>query len=435
MTTDHDEPTPPTFGRVAALWLEAREADLAAGRLSLSTLRLYRRLIRKRIVPLLGDQPLDQLCNADIDRLRQRLQHWPAEGSHACSLVKRLLRFADAENLCSTPADGSRSRRWPSPPVCPGLGLVDAQTPMVDVTRQWLAERHEQLVAGELALASYRHYEKAVRRYVLPQLGTVPLGDITRTHLRQLLANNRQRPAAANVAVDVTRRILGHAIEHGARLPQGNAARGIRKLPELASSRPASRTVVLRILQATTEIRAGRSTACHPSIAATVQLIATTGCRPSEARTLQWDHVDLSHGDFGCLRLPRHKTSRRTGEKTIVLGRLSRGVVLSLEPDRPDDVQWVFPSHRRSGQPYCDFHRGWQSILELAQVGHVRLRDLRSGLATNANDLGVPAELIQQMLGHARIETTMKYIRISSSRVARAYDHVHGAVFRGEGLR
>nr|MCH9681756.1 tyrosine-type recombinase/integrase [Deltaproteobacteria bacterium] len=159
--------------------------------------------------------------------------------------------------------------------------------------------------------------------------------------------------------------------------------------------------------------------------------IATTGCRPSEARNLRWDHVDLSHGDYGCLRLPRHKTSRRTGEKTIVLGQLSRGVLLSLNPDGPDDMQWVFPSHRRSGHPYRDFYRGWQSILELAQVGHVQLRDLRSGLATNANDLGVPAELIQQMLGHARLETTMRYIRISSSRVARAYDHVHGAIFRG----
>ncbi|MCH9682182.1 MAG: tyrosine-type recombinase/integrase [Deltaproteobacteria bacterium] len=345
--------------------------------------------------------------------------------------MKRVLRFAEAENLFSVRAEGSHSRRWPASPNCSALELVDAQTPMVDVARHWLAERHDQLVAGELALASYRHYEKAVRLYVLPQLGGLPLGDITRGHVRKLLAHNRQRPAAANVAVDVTRRIVAHAIERGAPLPHGNAARGIRKLPELASSRPASRAVVLRILHATTEIRAGQSTACHPSIAATVQLIATTGCRPSEARTLQWDHVDLGHGDYGCLRLPRHKTSRRTGTKTIVLGQLSRGVLLSLNPEDPDDVQWVFPSHRRSGHPYCDFYRGWQSILELAGVGHVQLRDLRSGLATNANDLGVPAELIQQMLGHARLETTMRYIRISSSRVARAYDHVHGAMFRG----
>jgi integrase len=169
---------------------------------------------------------------------------------------------------------------------------------------------------------------------------------------------------------------------------------------------------------------------CHPTAAAIFQMVALTGARPSEIRDLEWVSVDLAR-EPSVLRLHRHKTVRLIGEKTIVLSPLARGVLVSLNPRSPEHPRWVFPSHvrGRGGEPYNDITKPWRRVAAAAGVGRINLRDLRSGAATNAYDKGVPVELVQRMLGHRSLATTLKYTHISPHKVADAYSVMLSSVF------
>lgn len=298
-------------------------------------------------------------------------------------------------------------------------------TTFADRAHAWLQDKEEQHATGELAYHTIVSYRRTVG-VIVDALGNVPIRQVGREHLRRMHADNRHRPSVANQALDIVRRILREAEEDGFRERGSAPAMRIRHHAELASSRPAAPRDVLRVYLTCAEVRAGRLPLCHPTTAALFQLVALTGARPSEIRDLEWPCVDLE-GDPPVLRLSRHKTARTVGEKTIILTALARGVLVSLRP--PAHARWVFPSHVRPGSPYHDISKPWRRVAAAAGLNRTNLRDLRSGLATNAYERGVPVELIQQMLGHRSMMTTLRYTKISPHKVADAYATVQSAVF------
>lgn len=211
----------------------------------------------------------------------------------------------------------------------------------------------------------------------------------------------------------------------------GPRQRCIRHHAEAAAKRPAAPNDVLRAFMTCASIRAGHLNVCHPTLAALFQLVALTGARPSEIRTLEWPWVFFEEdpSEPSLLRLPKHKTARATGEKTIVLSPMARGVLLSLNPREPDHPRWVFPSHENPGNPYRDIGKPWRRVASVAGLGRCNLRDLRSGTATNAYGSGVPIELVQQMLGHRSLTTTLGYTKISPRKVYQAYLGLQQEIF------
>lgn len=295
----------------------------------------------------------------------------------------------------------------------------------------WLKDRTEQHQAGELADNTYALYERIIRLILIPELGSLRLDQISKSEIRLVHGRNQHRPAAANFALGITRRIYEEARDSGIPLPHGNPARGIRPHAELGSSRPLDVGAVFAVFSACAEVRAGRSDVCHATLAALYQLIAVTGCRPAELRRLRWEEVDLLYGEYGVLWLTAHKTKRAIGRKQVVLGPLARGILLSLNPERPEHPEWVFPSHVRPGKPYREIHRSWGRLADEAKVGRACLRDLRSGTATNAYAQGVPLELIREMLCHKSISTTVGYTKIPPARVGKAFAQLDLAILNG----
>lgn len=312
----------------------------------------------------------------------------------------------------------------------------DAPTTFKILALAWLSAREEDHRVDELALNSIRLYRRLITKRLIPLLGDLDVAEIGIADLRHVLRALARTPAEANHALALARRLLLVAEDKGLRAPGTNFSRRIRRHPELASSNPASPEITRELFRRCAEIRAGRMDLCHPNQAALFQAVMTTGARPSEIRECRWSQVEISQlalwdtDGFATLHLERHKTARSSGMKTIVLGPMARGVFLSMRAgdDAGDDP--VFPSHRNAGRPYNDINKAWRVVADYSgSTRGVCLRDFRSGMATNAYDLDVPLEQIQEMLGHEKIETTRGYTHISHRKIANAYQRNNASVF------
>jgi integrase/recombinase XerD len=134
------------------------------------------------------------------------------------------------------------------------------------------------------------------------------------------------------------------------------------------------------------------------------------GLRISEARSLRVEDVDSK-------RMLLHIRGAKRGKDRFVLlsPRLLaalRGYWAEAKPRGP----YLFP-RERSQQPVSN--DAVRKVLKraLAEVGfkkHVTLHSLRHGFATHLLEDGTDIRLIQALLGHASIETTAHYTRVST---------------------
>lgn len=128
--------------------------------------------------------------------------------------------------------------------------------------------------------------------------------------------------------------------------------------------------------------------------------LVTTGCRPREARLMQWSHLHLESGRWD---IPLTKTRRPH--------------ILMLPPELVTRLQQL--SHHgdsvfsgRSGQPWSasTMQRIWTRIRTRAGLPDVQMRDLRRTVASWLEEEGVAITDIGQVLNHASQRTTIWYL-------------------------
>ena len=143
--------------------------------------------------------------------------------------------------------------------------------------------------------------------------------------------------------------------------------------------------------------------ALPPRAGRILRFIAATGCRPDEACRLQWKHVKLPLGR--CI-LPRHKTSKKTGEpRRIPLTPESLAVLREDRRDIKPDDEHVFLS--RFNRPYTV--QGLRSIM-MKHVGATTY-DLRHTFAQAMIDQGYSREQVAAFLGQRTSRMVDEYAR------------------------
>lgn len=139
-----------------------------------------------------------------------------------------------------------------------------------------------------------------------------------------------------------------------------------------------------------------------------IRLLLHTGCRLREILHLRWTEVDFERK---ILKLPDSKT----GKKTVYLSDEALAIIQSL----PRTSSFVIAGNNPS-QPRKDLKRPWSAITRHAELGGVRIHDLRHTFASHALSQGVPIPVIGKLLGHRNIDTTMRYAHLSSAPLHRA---------------
>jgi integrase len=253
------------------------------------------------------------------------------------------------------------------------------------------------------------HYRLALRRYILPALGSKPLDAVTTTDVQRLQNSLRSKPSMANYV----RCVLGVMFTKADTWQvstRRNPVDAVGRFRERAVERfltPEEREQLEAVLQACENTPPAQSGHMNQDAAWAVRLLALTGMRRDEVLDLTWPQIDWRQG---MLRLPDSKT----GKRDVVVS----DEVLTLLREIADAKHT--PKHgrvvcSRTGQKLKSLNVTWRRVRQLAGLGDVRLHDLRHSVASDAIMNGVPLEVVGKMLGHRNYHTTQRYAHIADT--------------------
>jgi len=274
---------------------------------------------------------------------------------------------------------------------------------------RWLADSARPAVRP----TTYRLYSDLVRLHVVPHLGGVRLGRLGPAHVQHLLSVLEQAGASLRTRQKVYRllhRALKVAVQWG--LASRNACQAVA-CPR--GPRPA--------VQAFTPEEVGRllAAARGERLEALIVLAVATGLRQGELFGLRWQDVHLAEGTLSV----HHQLSELAGRLWLSEPKTAasrRQVVL------PQAAVRALQEHRRrmlaegrvrpEGFVFCDtdggplrksnfLRRVWYPLLERAGLPRGPFHRARHTTASLLLARGVHPKLVQALLGHSRVSTTL----------------------------
>jgi integrase len=148
-----------------------------------------------------------------------------------------------------------------------------------------------------------------------------------------------------------------------------------------------------------------------------VRFAMYTGRRMSEILKLEWPEVNLDTSGMVTFKAENTKSGKR---QTVPLNDKALRVLKAAQEDvlPQSNCGYVFLS-KHARLFYGSFHRDWQCLRKKArETGvlsrHYRFHDLRHTAASRWVSNGVSIYMVQKLLGHADIKTTMRYAHCDS---------------------
>lgn len=265
-------------------------------------------------------------------------------------------------------------------------------------------------------------YERQLEAYLLPELGSTKVADVTRAQISRLHLRLRETPYQANRVLAMCSAFFTWAIRHGYRPDQANPCRLVERFPEEGRERFLSLEEYRRLgaalkvaeteglplegdaLENARKYGFAERTLPNPMAVAAIRLLLFTGCRFSEIVTLRWKDVDEERR---ILTLRESKTGK--GERPLNLPALEVLRGLPREAGSP----FVFPGIKRKA-PLTSVRRLWHRIREHAGLKDVRLHDLRHSFASVGAAAGASLPIIGGLLGHTQARTTQRYAHLAN---------------------
>ena len=328
------------------------------------------------------------------------------------------------------------------------LGAVETGIDPIEVRRSARGVRTLKEVASDfmrLHVASkrkgrtYEEYERLLRVHILPVLGTRRVLDIKRTDIARLHTAISDRPSAANRALALISSIWNWAARREEVPFAANPAKGIERNPEqgrerFLTSREFSRLGdALRAAETTglpwsidrskpgakhVPKSGSQHTVVDPFAVAAIRLLILTGARLREVLHARWEHVDTERG---ILFLPDSKT----GKKPVYLSAAALAVLRDLP--RIEGNPHIIPG-KNEGAPRVDLKGPWEAITRAANLGGLRIHDLRHSFASLGAGASLGLPIIGKLLGHAHAATTQRYAHLDADPMRRAVNTIGATI-------
>jgi len=256
-----------------------------------------------------------------------------------------------------------------------------------------------------------------MRDHLAPHIGRIRLAKLTPADVQRLVnslhASGLSAKSVANIH-GVLRSALNQAVRWG------DLARNVATLVSLPRD-PVSEIEPFTPEEAVAFLEAIRG----DRLETVFTVILALGLRRGEALGLRWDDVDLENGTLTVRRSLRRQDGRLTlvepkttrGRRTLVLPQFA---LTSLQGHRKRQVQerllagagwtdtdFVFTSTVGTAIDPDNLSHRFKRILEKAGLRPQRLHDLRHCAATLMLIQNVPARVVQEILGHAHVSTTL----------------------------
>lgn len=232
-----------------------------------------------------------------------------------------------------------------------------------------------------------------------------PLVHVTTDDLRLYLAEYQQRSGCSKANIDNVRRILSSFFawledeDYILKSP-------VRRIHKIRTTKAVKETYSDEVLEI---MRDGCETVRDLAL---IDLLASTGMRVGELVRLNIEDIDFENREcvvFG----------KGSKERPVYFDARTKVHLQNYLHERTDDNPALFVSLLK---PYRRLEISGVEIrlrklgLNLG-VNKVHPHKFRRTLATRAIDKGMPIEQVQQLLGHAKIDTTMQYAMVSQNNV------------------
>ena len=294
----------------------------------------------------------------------------------------------------------------------------DARFTVAELAERFLRE-HVAVRCKAWTMTSYRG---AIRRWIVPPLGRLPVGAVEHEHIADLHYRLRGIPYRANQVLAILNKMFSLAEIWGLRQDGSHPCRSIRRYREHHRERFLSEEEFRRLGHVLDQVEAEaadmRNGDAAKSAVAALRLLMLTGCRRNEILTLQWPDVDLEANE---LRLRDSKT----GPRVVPISSTAVSV-LSMLPRVPGNP-WVVTGARPGGH-LSNLHDHWHRIRSRANLDDVRIHDLRHSFASRALALGESLPTIARLLGHGQVSTTARYAHLARDAVKASASRVSDSI-------
>jgi len=159
---------------------------------------------------------------------------------------------------------------------------------------------------------------------------------------------------------------------------------------------------------------------------AILELLYGAGLRVSELVSLDLVHCNIEAGFIRCF-------GKGSKERIVPLGRKAAAALIRyLKEERPTLVQrhpeqQALVLNRRGGR--LTRQRVWQLLRRYAKAGllgkSIGPHTLRHSFATHLLEGGADLRIVQELLGHANIQTTQRYTHVDRARLKTIHEQFH----------
>ena len=284
------------------------------------------------------------------------------------------------------------------------LHLAPRLTPeptLAVVAEEWLAA-----IRGTIRPQTWTHYRGHLDRYWLPELGTVPLTELTRRRVREAMSLllTRLAPQTVAVAHSILRMVLAFAVDD--ELIAVNVAVGLaRRLHRPVRRRTTFDIQQLNLFLQVAERVAPREYPLFVALAAGgLRIGEVLGLRGEDiARDVPIVYVRRNIRSGGVEGEPKTQRSRRQV-------RVTEGAATILRDVRVGESGWLFPGRDpRKPIGLTTIGKLTRRIAMRAGLPAMSPKSFRRSYAAALKNAGVGVTYVSAQLGHASIETTEQF--------------------------
>lgn len=307
----------------------------------------------------------------------------------------------------------------------------------------WVLEFLEKYKSNELKITTYNSYMLLYRKHILnSKLGNMKLDNVKASHLQQFY-NDKIKEGYSSKTVRSMEVVINSALDKAFKL------RIIKENPNLFTTIPKKKKYEAKVLtleEVERILNEAKKEKIYPIVVTTLY----TGLRKGEVMALKWDNVDFLErkiyvknslcrvveeipDEKGCRRAtyqilePKTKKSVRTIPmldevyEALLEQKRRQGIDKEKNKDIYDDQGFVFADEVGNYLAQRQFMTHYHDFLEKYAITNIRFHDLRHTFATLLIESDISIKIVQELLGHSNISTSMDiYTHVSDKKKEQA---------------
>ena len=305
---------------------------------------------------------------------------------------------------------------------------------------EWMDFWYQTYIKSGLRPATQNTYESTIYQHIIPQLGKIPLCQLTQKDLQQFYAHLKKegrlvRTEQCGKGLSDRMVRMCHA-KCRAALDQAVQENLIRTNPAVGCKLPPKRSREMQVLSRQ-ELQRFLIQAKADGYFELFLLDLSTGLRRGELLALQWTDLDVENRTLAVTKqvnringeLVVSPPKTRNSVRTLALPQQAVDLLIAEHKRHPRNP-YLFPSPKTGTMYDPDaFRRTHDKILKAIGAEHIRFHDLRHTFATLSLKSGVDVKTLSGALGHYSAGFTLNtYTHATAQMKQDAADTIGGVI-------